>query len=86
MPTSKNCSDCGATFNPSSEGIVGGKVAFCTDCCRKDPAESTCCVSCGLKVTHVDTANGWCDSCHDDFRVFNDMADQIANGATFMES
>lgn len=82
----KNCSDCGATFNPASEGIVGGAMAFCTDCCRKDSTEYTDCWACGEKVPHVDTLNGWCDACHDDYRVFNDMADRMSNGATFMEA
>lgn len=88
------CKDCRRYFNPNEEGVVdstptasGVPVAFCGPCCQKyDATEYIDCGACGEKVPHVDTANGWCDACHDDFRVFNDMADRMDNGATFMES
>lgn len=82
-----NCTDCNVTFDPNMEGVVGGTMAFCGPCCAEDDkGGALTCAACGDNVPHVDTLNGWCDPCHDDFRVFNDMADRMNNGATFMEA
>lgn len=85
--TIKTCTDCNGNFNPSEEGIVGGKVAFCGECCLREDADETIeCVACGENVVHVDTQNGWCDGCHMDYAAEMDRMDKMANGCPAMEA
>lgn len=93
-----NCGACKVDVRDNVSGIVrelpsGDLLAWCNDCLDKydgghmnntdeisiTPPTCQCCL---CEVTHVDTLNGWCDGCRDDFDEYQTQVEEDihANG------